>query len=489
MLFIFTALTLSLWFWRREKADATLWMLTCYAGIGGMIYQDYAAASTLHDSFPKILKDFILLGMVGFVQNLAIHKRISILTAVISLMGLFFLANYLEDLLPEEEAETISLLVEFPEGEATGLTVNGLTPSPAFTPKSPDATLLDNYYEVTCRADEQESVMRELRRQGAVYIEPNEDIQVMPFLTATGESTRPVDLNTDLGIDDPEVGQQWAMQVLEMKQYYRLLQDLRPKKVAKIAILDTGVDGRHEDIADNYFSVEKRYDNDPVGHGTHCAGIAAGVTNNGLGIGSLAGVGGKHFVELTSIKVLNSGGMGTQKSIIAGIIEAVDEGVDVISLSLGGYSNQSRQRAYNQAVKYATDNGVIVVAAAGNSNRAATDFAPANAKGIITVAAVDDLLLRAPFSNKNHGIAQPLAAPGVNIFSTIPNGNYRAYSGTSMACPFVAGLLGVMRSIDPGISPKEAYEVLQRSGKVGNEVALTGRIVQPAAAIRTLQTR
>jgi len=275
-----------------------------------------------------------------------------------------------------------------------------------------------------------------------------------------------------------------VMDALNMDDYYRTLEQHRPVKTAKIAILDTGVDGRHEDLKDNFYSIDGKYDNDPIGHGTHCAGIAAGVTNNGIGIASLAGSGKRNFVEVTSIKVLNASGMGTQKSIIAGILEATDEGADVISLSLGGPSNQSRQRAYSQAVKYALKNGAIVVAAAGNSARNAKNYSPANATGMITVAAIDQQLKKAVFSNTVQDLKYGIAAPGVGIFSTTPDNNYQVYSGTSMACPFVAGLVGTMRSLNPELTAAQAYSILHKTGVEGEEVKLTGRLVQPGAALR-----
>ncbi len=501
MLFLLTALFLSAWFWRLNYKDASLWMLLTYAGIGALAYTDYQNASVLSEAFPKILKDFILLGMIGFVQNLAIHKRISILTAVITILGLFAAAHFLEDYLPADDTPFLTadladpgLLVELAEGAddtalMTYAAARGFSLAPAFSPKYGEETLLDNFMDLDIGTADAESIIRELAGiKGVTYVEPNEVILVEPMIESTDVVTATGN-RSSLGINDPGVEEQWAMEALDMTAYYQLLARQRPKKRARIAILDTGIDGRHEDLTDNYFSVEKRYDNDPMGHGTHCAGIAAGVTNNGLGIGSLAGPGNSPFVEITSIKVLSAGGQGTQKSIIAGIIEAVDENVDVISLSLGGVSNQSRERAYSQAVKYATDRGVIVVAAAGNSNRPATGYAPANAKGIITVAALDPYLLRAPFSNRTDGIAQPIAAPGVGIFSTVPDNNYRKYSGTSMACPFVAGLLGVMKSINPELSPKAAYEIIRDSGKSTNETRVTGRIVQPAAALRATLAR
>ncbi|WP_116127332.1 S8 family peptidase [Lewinella sp. IMCC34183] len=496
---LLTALALSLWFWRRNLKDASLWMVLTYAGVGLIAWTDFSSVSIAANAFPKILKDFIMLGMVGFVQSMAVKKQISVWSAVILIFAMFAAVHYLEELIeadeqvaPQELAVTEgpeSFLVELREGASDEQLLefaedNGLTIDRAFFPEAASETLLDNYYVVT-----DETGSRGMENGLAVlstvnYLEPNETILVEPFIV--DDATNVPASNKSLSINDPFTSEQWVMEVLHMDAYYRLLHDLRPERTAKVVILDTGVDGKHEDLTDNYFSIESKYDNDPHGHGTHCAGIAAGVTNNGVGIASLAGTGEQPFVEVSSVKVLNGGGMGTQKTIIAGIIEAVDEGADVISLSLGGRSTQSSQRAYSAAVKYAQRNNAIVVAAAGNSNRDAKDFAPANAEGIITVAAIDQLLLRAPFSNRTENVQRAIAAPGVGIYSTIPGNQYKAYSGTSMACPFVAGLLGVMKSLRPDLDYQQAYALLHATGRESTETRITGRIVQPAAAVEAL---
>ena len=492
---LLTALVLSVWFWRRNLKDASLWMLLTYAGIGLVAWGDVNSVSVASSAFPKILKDFIMLGMVGFVQAMAVKKQISVWMAVVLIFGMFAAVHYLDDLIESDEQYVTwasqpegfdSYLVEIAEGASPDAflafaAAEGYDVERAFFPEAPSETLLDNYYVLggVGRAKDLESQLRSL--PGVRYSEPNETILVEPFIA--DEQSSGARINRSLSINDPFTGEQWAMEVLNMNDYYEVLHRQRPAKQAKVVILDTGVDGTHEDLVDNYFSIEEKYDNDPHGHGTHCAGIAAGVTNNGVGIGSLAGAGDSPFVEISSVKVLSAGGMGQQKTIIAGIIEAADEGADVISLSLGGRSNQSSQRAYTAAVSYAMRKGAIVVAAAGNSNRDAKDFAPANAEGVITVAAIDRLLLRAPFSNRTENIQMAIAAPGVGIYSTVPGNAYRSYSGTSMACPFVAGLLGVMKSINPDLTSREAYAILHATGQETSETRVTGRIVQPAAAL------
>jgi thermitase len=451
------------------------------------VYSNFSAVSVSASAFPKILKDFIMLGMVGFVQAMAVKKQISVWMAVVLIFGMFAAVHYLDELIEGSEGiELDGYLVELREGHSEDELLryadrNRLAAQRAFFPDAASETYLDNYYLVTGNVD-----VTDLSTLSSVaYLEPNEEIMVEPLLTSAG--TEPTEGTTALSINDPFTSEQWVMEVLEMDEYYQLLAQQQAVKKAKVVILDTGVDGRHEDIQDNYVSISNHYDTDVHGHGTHCAGIAAGVTNNAVGIGSLAGTNeDSPFVEVSSVKVLSDRGMGSQRTIIAGIIEAADAGADVISLSLGGRSNQSSQRAYSSAVAYAHRAGAIVVAAAGNSNRDAKDFAPANAEGIITVAAIDQLLLRAPFSNRTNNIELAIAAPGVDIYSTVPGDDYRKYSGTSMACPFVAGLLGVMKSLQPDLTHQEAYRLLHATGRTTTETPVTGRIVQPADAIAAL---
>ena len=476
-------------------------MFATYAGMAALFWSDYSSASAMSEAVPHIVRDFLLLGMVGFVQSLAVHKRMPVWLAIILTLGMFALAYLLDgervgQFLPETTIEATTgsdldpsgeFLVELKEGYAPDAlaaiaAANGWSYETAFKPENADVTYLDNYLVVNVPDGQIAQAETLLAKADMVnYFEPNEVIQLEPMISGEAGSLK---RNPSLSINDPNTDQQWAMEVMQMEAYYKLLASQTPTKKAKIAILDTGVDGKHEDIKENYFSVDKKYDNDPMGHGTHCAGIAAGVTNNNIGIGSLAGTGKEPFVEVTSIKVLSAGGMGTQKTIIAGIIEAADEGADVISLSLGGPSNSSRQKAYSQAVKYAHGEGAIVVSAAGNSNRDAKDYAPANATGMITVSAVDQDLRRAVFTNTVNNVKQGIAAPGVGIFSTTPDNNYKVFSGTSMACPFVAGLLGVMRSVNPELTAKEAYKILKDTGKDVADTKTIGRVVQPEAALK-----
>lgn len=361
----------------------------------------------------------------------------------------------------------------------------GLDIRPAFEPASPGITKLDDFYVVNVPKKYESRlghIKRVLHRSGMIdWLEENEVITVAPV-----PAQNPSPIQRRYGIDDPGLSQLWGFDVMQVDQLYDLLRkgEIKPVKKALIAILDTGIDGDHEDIKANYRSLNASYDNDPMKHGTHCAGIAASVSNNGLGVASFST--DNTFFQVASIKVLNAGGSGTQQGIIRGMIEAADAGADVISMSLGGRTGSIKQTAYEKAVRYAAKKGAIVVAAAGNSNRNARDFAPVNTPGVIGVSAIDAELNRAVFSNFVQDIPWAVAAPGVNIYSTIPGNQYASFNGTSMATPYVAGLLGLMKSIRPQLSAKEAYTLLNSTGKDTKNTRETGRLIQPASVVRQL---
>jgi len=347
----------------------------------------------------------------------------------------------------------------------------------------PDDTSLDEFYVIDIpdeRLSEWQSIAQSFQVAGLI-----DGFEVNEVMTIDLPAASPARKNQpSFGLNDPGVSQLWGFGAMQIHELFDLLKIVQPQKVARIAILDTGVDGAHEDLQGNFHSTDRSYDTDPVGHGTHCAGIAAAVSNNGKGIASFSP--NNNFVRVTSIRVLNSFGGGTQQDIINGIIEAADKGADVISLSLGGPSFDSEQRAYTEAVKYAHQAGAIVVAAAGNADTDAVNFAPANVKGVITVAALDEQLNKAEFSNHVRNIAMPIAAPGVNIYSTFPKNQYKSLSGTSMATPYVAGLLGVMKALQPDLTAEEAYQILRQTAAIVPHQKDTGGLIQPGKAVTAL---
>ncbi len=267
--------------------------------------------------------------------------------------------------------------------------------------------------------------------------------------------------------NDPGLTNQWYLEYLGAENFHRELLTLKPVKTSLLAILDTGIESKHEDLISNYQSSGSENDNDPIGHGTHCAGIAGAITGNGKGIASLIPP-QNNSVKLTGFKVLKYNGSGTQKDIIDGIIKATDMGADVISLSLGGPSDDLKQRAYELAVEYAAKRNAIIVVAAGNNNSDARNYSPANVKGLIVVTAIDQQGQLASFSNHVAHLAMGVAAPGVGIYSTIPNNKYTSYNGTSMATPLVASVIATIKSLNPSISTAQVHAHLAKGIRTGS---------------------
>lgn len=221
-----------------------------------------------------------------------------------------------------------------------------------------------------------------------------------------------------------------------------------------VAVVDTGIDYTHPDIAANYVALgydwanDDPYPIDDFGHGTHCAGIIAAVLNNGLGIAGIANV------SIMAEKVLDEWGDGYADWVANGIINAADSGADVISMSIGSYGWGELLRT---AVNYAYDSGVLMVAAAGNEETNMKLY-PAGYDEVVAVSATDQYDNTAWWSNWGDWIE--LAAPGVDIYSTMPtyyvtmndigySQNYDYASGTSMACPHVAGVAALAWSQYP----------------------------------------
>lgn len=208
-------------------------------------------------------------------------------------------------------------------------------------------------------------------------------------------------------------------------------------KAIRVAVLDTGIDGTHPDLAANFRGgvsfVPGETAADGNSHGTHCAGTIAAALN-GSGV-----VGVAPAASLYAVKVLSNAGSGQWSYLIAGINWCITNRMHVLSMSLGGNTAPAALKAMCDA---AFARGLLLVAAAGNVSVApqAVGF-PAKYKSVIAVSAIDGTNLIAPFSSR--GVEVDLCAPGVNVLSTIPGGGYGTKNGTSMACPHVAGAAAV----------------------------------------------
>jgi thermitase len=258
----------------------------------------------------------------------------------------------------------------------------------------------------------------ELRNiSGVGYVEPDYPVQAVDTIP-----------------NDPSFPSQYGLMAIRAPQGWDLSTG---SPAVTIAILDSGVDLGHLELAGKIVQGYDFVNNDNIpqddyGHGTHVAGIAAAWGNNGLGI---AGV--SWGARILPLKVLNSTGGGSFSNVAAALVWATDHGAQVVNMSLGG---SSYSQIMQDAVTYASGNGVLMVAASGN---AGVNFVlyPARFSEVIAVAATDGSNQYAAFSN--YGAEIDVAAPGDNILSLWPGG-YSTQSGTSMAAPFVSGLAAVL---------------------------------------------
>jgi len=231
----------------------------------------------------------------------------------------------------------------------------------------------------------------------------------------------------------------------------------------KVAILDTGIDINHESLYGLDYSEVSLLDNGidaGIGHGTGIASIIAGQTDEFLGLAPSS--------EVLSVKVLNSDGVGDSFTIAKGIILAVDQGSDIINLSLGGFSSSA---AMDQAIQYAKSKDVLLVSAVGNDGTEGVLY-PARHKDVIAVSSVDAKSRVSSFAS--YGPEVDLAAPGVGIVTAWENNHFVEFSGTSIATAFVTGALAHELSKSPSqnknVIIEALYSNLDEAEKPGKDI-------------------
>ena len=302
------------------------------------------------------------------------------------------------------------------------------------------------------------------------YAEPNRIVSTCAFETNYSS--------------DPLYSQQWAINAVNLPQLWAMPATDSRRPV--VAIIDTGVDITHPDLADNiwtneleangaefadddnngYFDDVHGWDfirneaiitngNDLNGHGTHCAGIAAASGNNGLGI-----TGANPDALIMAVRVLDERGKGDVATYIRGVDYAVAAGADVLSMSFGSYGLPGR--AETEAIQNASF-GAVCVAAAGNDKYSIYDeipligpaiSSPAGFECVVGVMSSGQNDTRSEFSNYDPDgpfyskyedfYNYDIIAPGEGIISTYPGGGYKELSGTSMSTPLVAGAISRM---------------------------------------------
>ena len=237
--------------------------------------------------------------------------------------------------------------------------------------------------------------------------------------------------------NDPDYDRQWALPHIQAETAWDDMDELR---AVTVAVIDTGVCLSHEDLADRvldngYDFVEDDDDPEDVfGHGCSVAGIIAANIDNGIGIAGFA-----PNSSILPVRVLGPSGSGSMADVAAGIVYAADEGADIINLSLGSAVGS---QVTEDAVNYAMEKGVTVIASAGNSGGALPGF-PARYEGVVAVGAIDPDGSRSSFSNKGGDIW----APGRDVHTTHLNDGYKALNGTSFSAPYVAAMAAILEGM------------------------------------------
>ncbi len=297
--------------------------------------------------------------------------------------------------------------------------------------------------------------------------------------------------------NDAHVAAQWGLSVISASEAWQI------KSSAEnivVAVSDSGVDLNHEDLKGNIWINQKEVggqagidddgngyiddfygydfadnDNNPnpgqlqgSEHGTHVAGILGAIGNNNLGVSGVA-----WKVQIMVLKGFRDSSMdATLADLLKTIYYAVDNGAQVINASWG--TKKSPSPAEFDAVNYALDHNVVIVAAAGNFSEDAALYSPANIPGVITVGSINSQSYFSTFSN--FGNTVKILAPGGDstqggglnegILSTIPTskGLYGSMRGTSMAAPFVAGAVALIKATNPMLAPADILQLLQETG-------------------------
>ena len=358
--------------------------------------------------------------------------------------------------------------------ERPTLTRPGLLNSPS-SPAAP--SILDQLARIKIdpSLDQESAILRVQKNPDVLYAEPN-------FLYHIAQTTP-----TQITPDDFDLSKSWALHntgqsggtngadIHAFEAWKLATGDRR----VVVAVLDTGVDYYHPDLAENIWTNSREIpgngidddhngyvddvhgydfvsnDSDPMddhSHGTHVSGIIGAVGNNKLGASGVC-----WQVSIMAVKAFDETGDADVAHVLEAIRYAIDNGAQIINASWGG---ANRSRALEDIVAEANQAGVLFVAAAGNE-RTDTLFYPAAYTSVIAVAATDSKDQRAPFSN--FGSHVDVAAPGENIFSTLPNSNFDFISGTSMAAPHVAGLAALIKSKHPAFNNREIENIIRNT--------------------------
>jgi thermitase len=285
--------------------------------------------------------------------------------------------------------------------------------------------------------DRLNTVVVTLRPNTSLESLPPSAIVVRAEINEIAEAAQVADAVTST--NDARFAEQWAFPVVGLPQAWAALP---AGNQVVIAVIDSGICAGHPDLQGRITAGYDFIENDAApqddyGHGCGVAGVIAANSNNSIGIAGVA-----PNTLIMPLRVLDSSGIGNYAAISAAIIYAADNGAQIINLSLAG---PTFSQIMADAVAYAIQRGVIVVAAAGNFGRQGAYY-PAAFPSVIAVGSIDPGLQHSAFSN--YGADIDIWAPGRDILTTSTNGDYQFMSGTSFAAPIVAGLVAMSRAFE-----------------------------------------
>jgi thermitase len=317
----------------------------------------------------------------------------------------------------------------------------------------------EKHHKILLRTDGKSDILEHYYKfEKEEYVE-----NVLPYVAVTGYYTP-----NDPRYSPSQNPYQWYLHKINMSQAWDLT---KGSDTLKIGVLDSGIPMQNGNLSHiefpnngrillglNYIVIPPNNNvADDHGHGTHVDGVIAAQTNNNEGIAGIC-FNSKLYIS----KVLDNNNNGTFEGVVNGIRNAVDNGCKIINLSLGSLSDPYLDLFY--ACAYASDRGVLIVAAAGNNDGAVVNYPAkyaATYPNVIAVSAINRNDQIASFSNFGSEIS--ICAPGDSIYSTMPNYNYGNMSGTSMAAPMVSGVAGLVKSKFPHYTATEIRKQIELS--------------------------
>jgi len=323
-----------------------------------------------------------------------------------------------------------------------------------------------------------------------ITLNPGQDVEALAKTLSTETDIEYAEPNYKVAIMDLPNDPYYVNQTYLSKTTLPFIWQLTIQQQVLVAVVDTGVDYTHEDLVDaiaqneneipnngidddnngyiddrfgyNFFQASSgKGSSDPMdeqSHGTHLSGIIAAQTDNHLGISGI-----NPDAKILPVRFLDADGSGTQLDGAMAIRYAVDRGAKIINCSWGYYKLNT---ALDEAIRYAIENGVIVIAAVGNTNTNILEY-PSACTGVFGIASASSDSSKAPYST--FGPQVDFMTYGSKVYSTLPNNQYGTKSGTSQAAAVMSGIVSRLLGCNPDLTAGALYELLRESAKNGEQ--------------------